>query len=383
MDYILQTIIINRKQVLNLSNKHHITVHHIKLFKPTKTKQKKLNLLLKNWNKAIRSALKIIKHWGFTAYTRSHKHTYRVLRNNFNLPSQVAVEANRKAVETYKSADKKYRDNVQFHKAVEVSLVNNKGFELINKEGRYIAKIPIEGRKSIYCPLAFGKYQLNKIINPKYKLKTAKLYKYNDEYYLDLIMEYKQHKRETDTILGIDLGIVKLATFSIIDKQENILHQECIKGKKLRFKRMRCKNKRKAKARSSGSNTTSLIKENRLCKELNFKIANRIIKLADKHNSLIVLEDLKNIRKNITNDNRLNNYEKNSWAFYQLKQLIKHKANLKGIPYQEINPKDTSQICSICDKKGYRLSQNRFLCKDLHLQNADYNASINIAKRAI
>ena len=366
-----------------MSDKHHITTHHVKLYKPTKIKQKQLSLLLKNWNKAIRSALKIVKHWGFTAYTKSHKHTYRVSRNNFNLPSQVAVEANRKAIETYKSADKKYRDKVQFHRQVEVSLVNNKGFELINKEGHYFAKIPIQGRKSIYCPLAFGKYQLKKIENPKYKLKTAKLYKYQGEWYLDLIMEYKQPKRDTDTILGIDLGIVKLATFSIIDNQENILHQECISGKELRFKRMRYKQKRKAKARSSGSKATSLIKENRLCKELNFKIANRIIELADKHNSLIVFENLKNIRKNVTNDNTLNNYEKNSWAFYQLKQLIKHKADLKGIPYQDINPKDTSQICSICGKKGFRLSQNRFLCDNLHLQNADYNASVNIAKRAI
>jgi len=364
--------------VINLSDKHHITIHHIKLYKPSKIKQRQLNKLLKNWNKAIRSALKIVKQWGFTAYTKSHKHTYRVSRNNFNLPSQVAIEANRKAIETYKSAE-----NAEFHRQVEVSLVNKKGFELVKKNDRYIAKIPIEGRKSIYCPLAFGKYQLNKIENPKYKLKTAKLYKYNNEWYLDLIMEYKQPKRETDTILGIDLGIVKLATFSVIDKQETILHQECVSGKELRFKRMRYKQKRKAKARSSGSNATSLITENRLCKELNFKIANRIVELADEHNSLIVFEDLKNIRKNVTNDNTLNNYEKNSWAFYQLKQLIKHKADLKGIPYQDINAKDTSTTCCVCGEKGYRLSQNRFLCDNLHLQNADYNASINIAKKAI
>jgi hypothetical protein len=258
--------------VINLSEKH-----HIKLYKPSKTKQNQLEYLLKNWNKVIRSALKIVKHWDFTAYTKSHKHTYRVSRNNFNLPSQVAVEANRKAIETYKSAE-----NAEFHRQVEVSLVNNKGFKLINKDGRYIAKIPIEGRKSIYCPLTFGKYQLNKIENPKFKLKTAKLYKYNGEWYIDLILEYNQSKTKTDTILGIDLGIVKIATFSVIDKQENVLHQECASGKELRFKRMRYKHKRKAKARSSGSDATSLIAENRLCKELNFKIANRIIELVVK-----------------------------------------------------------------------------------------------------
>ena len=73
---------------------------------------------------------------------------------------------------------------------------------------------------------------------------------------------------------------------------------------------MRYRQKRKAKARSSGSHTASLITENRICKEQNFKIANRIVETAEKYNALIVLEDLTNIRKNITNDHTLNNYEK-------------------------------------------------------------------------
>ena len=80
-------------QVIKLSDKYYITIHHLKLYKPSKIKQQKLNFLLKNWNKAIRSALKIVKHWGFTNFNKSHKHTYYVLRNNFNLSSQVAVEA--------------------------------------------------------------------------------------------------------------------------------------------------------------------------------------------------------------------------------------------------------------------------------------------------
>ena len=43
-------------QVIKLSDKYYITIHHLKLYKPSKIKQQKLNFLLKNWNKAIRSA---------------------------------------------------------------------------------------------------------------------------------------------------------------------------------------------------------------------------------------------------------------------------------------------------------------------------------------
>ena len=92
-----------------------------------------------------------------------------------------------------------------------------------------------------------------------------------------------------------------------------------------------------------------------------------------------MLENLKNIRKKITNHYTLNNYEKQVWAFYQLKQFIKHKADLKGISDQEVNPKDTSHIWAVCSKKEYRFSQNKFVCD----KNADDNASLNIVKRAI
>lgn len=361
-----------------MSNKNHITIHHLKLYKPSKNKQAELEKLSKNWNKAIRSALKIVKRWGFTAYAKSHKHTYYVSRNNFDLPSQVAIEANRKAVETYKSAE-----NAEYKRQIGVRLVIKKSFDLINNDGKYYVKINCCNKKNIYCPLAFGQYQLKYIESNDYKIKTAELYFSKGEWYIDLVMEYKQEKKKHDTYLGVDLGIVKIATFSIIDKKENILHQECASGEELRFKRMRYKQKRKKKSKKAGSEATSLIAENRLCKELNFKIANRIIELAQKYNSMIVFEDLKNIRKNITNDNTLNNYEKNSWAFYQLKKSVEHKADMIGLKYREVNPKDTSQICSVCGEKGYRMSQNRFLCNNLHLQNADYNASVNIAKRSI
>lgn len=369
-------------QKLIKMNKSHLTLHHIKLYKPSQRKLYELNKLSRNWNKAIRSALKIVKHWEFTAYTKSHKHTYRVLRNNFDLPSQVAIEANRKAVETYKSTDKKYRDNVKFNYQVPVDLVKGKSFGLIRKDnGTNLVKINIEPYNNVYIPICLSNYHLKYLNDDRYNLKTAELYKENGFWYLNFTLEYKVSIMETDTVLGIDLGIVNLATFSVLGQQENVLHTEHLSGKELRFKRMRYKQKRKSKAKRSDSQNTSLIKENRITKETNWQIANKIIEIAKQYNSTIAFEDLKNIRRNITDDNKLNNYEKNSWAYYQLKQFVKHKADLNNIPVKEVNPANTSLTCSRCGQKGYRLSQNRFLCPNLHLQNADTNASINIAKR--
>ncbi|WP_083771398.1 zinc ribbon domain-containing protein [Acetohalobium arabaticum] len=40
-------------------------------------------------------------------------------------------------------------------------------------------------------------------------------------------------------------------------------------------------------------------------------------------------------------------------------------------------------INTICGKKGNRKSQGEFVCPNGHKLNADYNASVNIAQRAI
>lgn len=362
-------------------NKSHITLHHIKLYNPTNKKRQELNKLLNNWNKAIRSALKIVKHWGFTVYTKSHKHVYRVVKNNYNLPSQVAIEANRKAIESYTSCNEKFRNNLKFNHQVPIDLVKDKSFQFKQKEnGTNLVKINIEPYNNIYIPICLSKYHLDYLNDNKYKLKTAELYKENGEWYLNFILSYEVSIKDTNTTLGVDLGIVNLATISVIDNQNNVLHSEHLSGKELRFKRMRYKNKRKSKAKKAGSINTTLIKENQLTKQTNWLIANRIIKIAKEYNSTIVFEDLKNIRTNITNDNKLNNYEKNSWAYYQLKQFVKHKANLNSLPVKEVNPANTSQICSICKNIGTREKQDLFECFNGHKLNADTNASINIAK---
>lgn len=330
------------------------------------------------WNKGIRSALKIIKHWGFTSYTKSHKQVYRMLRNNFDLPSQVVIECNRKAIEIVK-----VNGTSRFHGNVPVRLVNDKSFSIIKKGRRYFTKI-ITPSGNIYCPLAFGKYQQNYLTNGEYHIKTSELYNSKGEWYLNLVLEYNQEEIKPETVLGIDLGIVNLATISVLDKNKNILYTKMFSGRELRFKRLLYRQKRRLKSKKAGNQKVSSIKEDRICRKVNFHIANKIIEVAKLHKSLIVLEDLKNIRKNVTVDKaKLSNYVKNSWAYYQLKEYIKHKASLEGIPFLEINPYNTSKTCSICETGGKRISQSLFICLKGHVHNADKNASINIAVKGL
>lgn len=121
-------------------------------------------------------------------------------------------------------------------------------------------------------------------------------------------------------------------------------------------------------------------KENRVVKDMNHKISRKVVNMAIQSKSGIKLEDLKGIR-NTAKSSRPFRYSLNSWSFYQLQRMIEYKAKLQGIPVVYIEPQYTSQLCSRCGHIGNRNGKD-FSCPICnHVDNADVNASFNIANR--
>ena len=114
-------------------------------------------------------------------------------------------------------------------------------------------------------------------------------------------------------------------------------------------------------------------------------ISKDIVKRAVETSSMIVLEDLKGIRKLYRKGNgQGNKYRRklNSWSFYELQRQIQYKSAWEGIPVRFVNPKRTSQLCPIC---GDRLQEDKFnrrklLCNNCKKSmNRDVVASLNIS----
>jgi putative transposase len=121
-------------------------------------------------------------------------------------------------------------------------------------------------------------------------------------------------------------------------------------------------------------------RESRVIKNINHQISKRLVVEAKDNNAIIVLEELKDIRKT-AKCRRKQRYSLNSWSFRQLGDMIEYKSKKYGVPVAYIAPQYTSQRCSRC---GHIEAKNRKL-KEFHcvkcgvVENADANAGFNIA----
>jgi len=121
-------------------------------------------------------------------------------------------------------------------------------------------------------------------------------------------------------------------------------------------------------------------RESRIVRNNNHHISKRLVTEAFDTQSIIVLEDLKQIRQT-AKCRKKQRYSLNSWSFYQLASMIEYKSKKLGVPIAYVEPQYTSQRCSRC---GHIEANNRkgnlFHClKCGAVEDAGANAGFNIA----
>lgn len=94
-----------------------------------------------------------------------------------------------------------------------------------------------------------------------------------------------------------------------------------------------------------------------------------------------VLEDLNGLRS--TNRGKKMNKWLHKWSTFRFQTFLEYKCAMNGIEVQYVNPKYTSQRCSMCgniDKDARNRNKYRCACCG-HTEHADINASKNIRDR--
>jgi IS605 OrfB family transposase len=182
-------------------------------------------------------------------------------------------------------------------------------------------------------------------------------------------------------VLGIDLGIVNIAT----DSDGQIYSGAQVNSLRYRHRRLRQKLQKKGTQAAKRLLRKRGKKEHRFAQHENHCIAKIIVRKAKDTRRAIALEDLKGIRQRTT-VRRSQRAAHDSWAFYDLRQKIEYKAQLAGIPMILVDPRNTSRTCPICgaiDKRN-RPTQSLFSCVSCGFSGlADTIAACIIAGRAV
>ena len=309
-----------------------------------------------------------------------HKLYYYALREQFDLPAQMACLVCAQVAGSYKRDKSK---QVSFRPLASVPYDRH----LLRFWDLTTASLTtLKGR--VKMAMVMGTYQEAQFGNVKL---FAELVRRKDgKWFLMATVELDDvPPLDPDDFLGVDLGVENLATDS-----DGEMHS----GADVEAVRVKCQTLKSA-LQSAADLAANARRRKRIRKKLkriaeresrfrrntNHVLSKRLVAKAKGTLRGIALEDLKGIRQR-TLFRKPQRNRMGSWGFDQLRQFIAYKAEAAGVLLKLVNPKYTSQMCSSCGhvERGNRSSQSRFCCKQCgHTAHADCNAALNIRAKAL
>jgi putative transposase len=176
--------------------------------------------------------------------------------------------------------------------------------------------------------------------------KEADLIHRDDEFFLLATIEIEE-AQPIDPVdwIGVDLGIVNLATDSTGEE---------FTGEKVQRQRRRRSTARKQFQRKGTRRAKRMLKamsgrQARHQRHVNHAISKRLVEKAKAQSCGIKLEDLNGIRPRIE-DTVSRKFRRmfGNWAFAHLRSCIEYKAKRAGVPVVLVDPRNTSRTCSRC-----------------------------------
>src|SRR5256885_7187420 len=301
------------------------------------------------------------------------KLVYGELRTTYKLAAQLAIRSISKATEAYKR-DKSIQPTFKPEGAIvyDPRVMSLKGLT-------HVSLLTLQGR--VLVPFRVGGYQESRM--DAIKGQADLLYR-QGVFYLAVTLEVPTPTPdEVTATLGVDLGIVNLATDS---EGETFSGEQVEKNRKrLHSLRQRLQKRGSKSAKRHLRNLSG--REARFRKNTNHVISKRIVQKAKAYGRGIAIEELRHIRTRT--EARLRHSQRSrhsSWSFAQLRFFLSYKAALAGVPLHTVDPRNTSRTCSECGHcaKENRKRQGSFCCVECgYSDNADRNAAINISRAEV
>jgi IS605 OrfB family transposase len=338
---------------------------------PTAEQKADILATMERFNAAASHATKVGFEAGIFGQVTLHRLCYREIRERFGLSSQMAVRAIAKAVECFR------RDRTKCPVFRPRSAICYDQRVLSFKGPTAVSLWALTGR--LLIPFVCGAYQQER--QGRIKGQADLVYRQGKFYLLCTIEMPEGAPIEPAAVLGIDLGVVNLAT----DSTGETFSGEEVEQVRRHYARRRAGLNRVGTKSARRRLSKVRKREANFRRDTNHCISKRLVAKAKATDSAIALEDLGGIRDRVTvkrpQRNRLG-----GWAFFQLRSFVEYKAALAGIPVLTVDPRNTSRTCSACGHcdRANRKNQAEFECKHCgHSANADLNAALNIRAKVL
>ncbi len=324
------------------------------------------------------------------------KLVYYAIRQRFGLSAQMCIRAIAKVAEAYKR-DRKVQPAFRSHGAMTYD-ERILSFPRLDRA----SLLTLDGRAEM--PFRFGAYQAARL--DRIRGQADLLYR-DGTFYLACTVDVPEPSTmETDEYLGVDLGIVHLATTSdgeFVDQGAGPIHAH-VNPVRARYVQLRRKLQKKGTRSAKRLLRKRRRREQRFARDVNHCISKALVSTAQGTARGLALEDLNGIRERLARKKvkpetqsqtksapaqrtvaKRQRRVLSSWAFFQLRAFIAYKAALAGVRIVLVDPRNTSRQCSRCGQvdAANRTSQAHFLCTSCgYACHADVNAAVNIGRRA-
>ena len=336
--------------------------------------------LLEQTRNAYNECAKIIYDSGIPLDIKSvHNAVYSHIRNGYpKLTSNAVIAIYRDVMGAIRSINSNKHEDAKIPEKTHLNhKLNRYLYNRLTAEGIWLTT----NTKRIRSHITFKTYPRLQEMFKRYVPGDPTIFLRDGKFYMSIPFKGQESPLKNDTCIGVDMGERRFAITSdglmLNDKEYNA------RRRKIRYLK-RCLQKKGTKSASRHKRKLSRKEQNQSTDMCNH-IANAII--ASTTASIIVIEDLSNIKKKTSKSNegfkkKSHNRRISQIPFYKFKQILSYKALLNGKRVETVSPFMTSQTdCTTGKKDGVRKNR-RFYCKNGTVLDADWNAAINIARKS-
>lgn len=307
-----------------------------------------------------------------------HDSMYNRIREKFPLiPAQGAIKIYKEVLSAVRSIKTNKHKDAKTPQRKYLSLhLDKRMYNKLSVDGIFLST-PIARRREL-C--TFVLYDKAKELFASYTFADPLIFAKNNRLFLSIPFEVPTAPCADETSIGVDMGIKRLFVTSegkfFRDKKY------LANRRKLRYLKRNIQSKG---TKSANRHLRKLsVKERNISKDMIQRSTSALLRSTNA--SIIVLEDLKRLKKNTstTNDGykrKRHNSALSQVPMYAFKEVLMHKAQLVGKRVETVSPVYTSQTDSRTNKRDGKRQGCRYYCSDGIVLDADWNAAVNIAKR--